>query len=69
MVYDLVVCVQDDLLNAFFDQPDLGTVALNAKGQAQFTFGSSPTFTKVYELSVAAQRRSFNNEEHTCGIC
>jgi len=69
VVYDLVVSVQDDVLNSFFDQSALGNVSLNEKGQAQFRFSASPAFNRVYQLSVEAQRRSFNNEEHACRIC
>ena len=32
-------------------------------------FSSGAEFQKVYEDSIAAQRRSFNSEEHLCKIC
>ena len=69
IAYECVVFIQDDFLNSFFELEDKGPIVINNRGQVQFKYNSSLEFSKVFEVAMEAQRRSFNSEEHECKIC
>lgn len=37
--------------------------------RVELRFSSGTQFQQVYDEALLAQRRSFNQEEHECGIC
>lgn len=69
VVYECTIFIQDEFLNSFFENGELGPIIINNKGQVQFKYNSSSDFQKVFEIAMEAQRRTFNSEEHECKIC
>jgi hypothetical protein len=73
VVYECVYYIQDELMQAFIDSDAFSQKGTrfhrNSHGHIEVKYNSSLEFQKVFEDSVAAQRRSFNMEEHQCKIC
>jgi hypothetical protein len=71
IVYDCTILIKDELIPLFLESDAFASSKFKSLGSniIELKFQSGIDFQKVYEDAMAAQRRSFNYEEHTCGIC